>query len=154
MVQELIEGLLCEAMVYVIHGEVTGFPHLGPSGLVDGLFQLPLRQYYRFPEHQAPPQYMHRKSAAQILGGEQVQLQVEDQMRSIVKQWIWWAKCMSASAVPFLRMDFLLADAGAQKVEVWTGEVSELGVAVELQGMTSHESRDLVMDAVMASVES
>ena len=29
MVQELIEGVVCEAMVYVIHGEVVGFPRLG-----------------------------------------------------------------------------------------------------------------------------
>ena len=72
---------------------------------------------------------------------------------------------MSASAIPFLRIDFLLQrnqsyildteDAGKAEeaqVKVWTGEVSELGVAVELQGMHSHESRDLVMDAVIASV--
>jgi len=29
MVQELIEGLLCEAMVYVIQGEIIGYPYLG-----------------------------------------------------------------------------------------------------------------------------
>ena len=29
MVQELIEGLLCEAMVYVIQGEIIGYPCLG-----------------------------------------------------------------------------------------------------------------------------
>ena len=29
MVQELIEGLLCEAMVYVIQGEIIGYPWLG-----------------------------------------------------------------------------------------------------------------------------
>ena len=85
-------------------------------------------------------------------------------MNEIVKHWILWAKTMSASAIPFLRIDFLLQrnqsyidteDAGKveePQVKVWTGEVSELGVAVELQGMHSHESRDLVMDAVIASV--
>lgn len=36
LVQELVEGVLCEAMVYVIHGQVAGRP-----------------QYYRFPEHKA-----------------------------------------------------------------------------------------------------
>jgi hypothetical protein len=39
-----------------------------------------------------------------------------------------------------------------KEVQVWTGEVSELGVAVELQGMNSHESRDLVMHAVVTSL--
>lgn len=136
MVQELIEGVLCEAMVYVIHGEVAGFP-----------------QYYRFPEHQAPPQYMPRKSAAQLLGGEMAQRKCEERMHSIVQQWILWAQCMSASPIPFLRIDFLLAQGKEGKeVQVWTGEVSELGVAVELQGMNSHESRDLVMHAVVTSL--
>lgn len=59
---------------------------------------------------------------------------------------------MSSSPIPFLRIDFLLAPCEAGDVEVWTGEVSELGVAVELQGMNSHESRDLVVDAVVASL--
>ena len=129
-----------------------------------GIFPRPLvllcavpRQYYRFPEHHAPPQYMPRKSAAQVLGGEVAQQTCEDRMRSIVQQWILWAQCMSASPIPFLRIDFLLAQEGKEgkegkEVQVWTGEVSELGVAVELQGMNSHESRDLVMDAVITSL--
>ena len=97
---------------------------------------------------------MPRKSAAQVLGGEVAQQTCEDRMRSIVQQWILWAQCMSASPIPFLRIDFLLAQEGKEgkEVQVWTGEVSELGVAVELQGMNSHESRDLVMDAVITSL--
>jgi hypothetical protein len=60
---------------------------------------------------------------------------------------------MSASPIPFLRIDFLLAQGKeGEEVQVWTGEVSELGVAVELQGMNSHESRDLVMHAVVTSL--
>eukprot|EP00438_Fugacium_kawagutii_P028653 Skav235437 [mRNA] locus=scaffold774:94504:98602:+ [translate_table: standard] len=66
------------------------------------------------------------------------------------------SRSMSSSPIPFLRIDFLLAAPceadSAGDVEVWTGEVSELGVAVELQGMNSHESRDLVVDAVVASL--
>lgn len=42
-----------EAMVYVLHGQMVAHP-----------------QYYRFPEHKAPPQYLHRKAAKEILGGE------------------------------------------------------------------------------------
>ena len=90
-------------------------------------------------------------------------------MHEIVQHWLLWAKTMSAIRVlPFLRMDFLLQrnqsygldteNPGKMEegnsVKVWTGEVSELGVAVELQGMHSHESRDLVMDAVIASMVS
>lgn len=131
------------------------------SGWADvGIFPRPLvllcavpRQYYRFPEHQAPPQYMPHKSAAQLLGGEMAQRKCEERMHSIVQQWILWAQCMSASPIPFLRIDFLLAQGKEGKeVQVWTGEVSELGVAVELQGMNSHESRDLVMHAVVTSL--
>ena len=38
----------------------------------------------------------------------------------------------------------------SSSVQVWTGEVSELGVAVEFQGLHGHESRELVMDAVIS----
>lgn len=127
------------------------------------------RQYYRFPEHKAPPQYITRKLAAEVLGGQEVQEICEKKMHEIVQHWLLWAKTMSAIRVlPFLRMDFLLQrnqsygldteNPGKMEegnsVKVWTGEVSELGVAVELQGMHSHESRDLVMDAVIASMVS
>lgn len=137
-----------------------GVDGVAVAGLI-GIFPRPLvllcavpRQYYRFPEHQAPPQYMPRKSAAQLLGGEMAQQKCEERMHSIVQQWILWAQCMSASPIPFLRIDFLLAQEGKEgkEVQVWTGEVSELGVAVELQGMNSHESRDLVMHAVVTSL--
>ena len=120
------------------------------------------RQYYRFPEHKAPPQYITRKLAAEVLGGQEVQEICEKKMHEIVQHWLLWAKTMSAIRVlPFLRIDFLLQrteNTGkmeeANSVKVWTGEVSELGVAVELQGMHSHESRDLVMDAVISSMVS
>lgn len=45
-----------------------------------------------------------------------------------------------------------MAAPGSAPLAVWTGEVSELGVAVELQGLHGHESRELVMDTLMASV--
>ncbi|CAJ1334167.1 unnamed protein product [Effrenium voratum] len=129
MVQELIPGILCEAMVYVLRGEAWGFP-----------------QYYRFPQHQAPPQYLPRKAAQRLLG-EELMARSEDSMRVLTKRWLLWARAVCACEVPFLRLDFLLTEEG-----VWTGELSELGVAVELQGLHPQESRDLVMDAVIGSI--
>ncbi|CAK9009222.1 unnamed protein product [Durusdinium trenchii] len=137
MVQELIDGILCEAMVYVLHGQMVAHP-----------------QYYRFPEHKAPPQYLHRKAAKEILGGETALAHCEEVMKKIVEHWILWASAQCATPIPFLRIDFLLSVAapGSAPLAVWTGEVSELGVAVELQGLHGHESRELVMDTLMASV--
>ena len=55
--------------------------------------------------------------------------------------------------MPFLRIDFLLAlDPVSRDVQIWTGEVSELGVAVSFQEIDDHQSCDMVMDAVLCSV--
>ncbi|CAE7207663.1 Carkd [Symbiodinium natans] len=136
MVQERIEDLCCEAMVYVLGGEIVGHP-----------------QYYSFPYHKAPPQYMLRKTAAQMLGGESVQRDCEVQMKQIAQRWIVWIHAQCSTPVPFFRVDFLLAlPRDARDVQIWTGEVSELGVAVSFQEIDDHQSCDMVMDAVLRSV--
>ena len=136
MVQERIEGLCCEAMVYTLAGQIVGQP-----------------QYYSFPYHKAPPQYMLRKTAAQLLGGEAVQRDCEDKMKQITHRWLLWIRAQCSSPVPFLRIDFLLAlDPVSRDVQIWTGEVSELGVAVSFQEIDDHQSCDMVMDAVLCSV--
>ena len=135
MVQERIEGLCCEAMVYTLGGQIVGQP-----------------QYYSFPHHKAPPQYMIRKTAAQLLGGDAVQRDCEDKMKQITQRWLLWIRAQCSSPVPFLRVDFLLAlDSVSRDVQIWTGEVSELGVAVSFQEIDDHQSCDMVMDAVLCS---
>ena len=102
MVQERVEGLCCEAMVYTLGGRIVGHP-----------------QYYSFPYHKAPPQYMLRKSAAQALGGAAVQSECEAKMKQITQRWLVWTRAQSSTLVPFLRIDFLLAvDPASKEVKV------------------------------------
>eukprot|EP00933_Yihiella_yeosuensis_P027720 TRINITY_DN21604_c0_g1_i2.p1 TRINITY_DN21604_c0_g1~~TRINITY_DN21604_c0_g1_i2.p1 ORF type:complete len:552 (-),score=96.41 TRINITY_DN21604_c0_g1_i2:34-1689(-) len=137
LVQEKIAGVVCEASVYFIQGRP---------------FQQP--QYYKFPEHKAPPQYINRKEAAKLLGSETAQINAEKVMLDLASRWFTWARAQCCSPIPFLRVDFLLAlppGEPAPAAQVWTGEVTELGGAVNFQELNDNHSRNLVMEAVVKS---
>jgi hypothetical protein len=136
LVQERIDGVICEASVYLLRGKMAGF------------------RYYRFPHHRAPPEYMARGCAAGYLGGEQAVIQAEEVMGPLALQWYAWAKAQCSASVPFMRVDFLLAKQtdGSTTPSVWTGELSELSVAVSFEGLSDEASRKLVFEAVLSDV--
>lgn len=136
LVQECIDGVICEAMVFLLRGRIAGI------------------RYYQFAHHRAPPAYLPRARAAALLGGEEAARRAEDTMRGLASRWLAWTRAQCCLPVPFLRLDFLLAagPAGAGAPAVWTCEVSELGVAVKLEGLSDEASRDLVLNAVLGEL--
>jgi len=132
LVQERMDGIACEAMVYLLRGQIAGV------------------RYYRFAHHGAPPEYLTRSTAMDLLGGEQAALQAEDTMKDLALRWLAWTRAQCCTPVPFLRLDFLLTSAAATggSPAVWTCEVSELGVAVDFEGLSDEASRDLVFRAI------
>eukprot|EP00747_Dinoflagellata_sp_TGD_P007026 gnl/TRDRNA2_/TRDRNA2_116655_c0_seq1.p1 gnl/TRDRNA2_/TRDRNA2_116655_c0~~gnl/TRDRNA2_/TRDRNA2_116655_c0_seq1.p1 ORF type:complete len:322 (-),score=57.41 gnl/TRDRNA2_/TRDRNA2_116655_c0_seq1:132-1055(-) len=133
LVQERIEGVMCEASVYLIRGEVAGI------------------RYCQFAHHGAPPKYRLRREVAPLMGESRLRA-AEETMERLSLRWLAWARAQNSEPVPFLRIDFLMAPSDTAEggpLQIWTGEVSELSVAVSLEGLSDEASRTLVFESVI-----